>query len=144
VPSEQDLAAFADRRIRKLRRQVLAMAKIASADDPVALHRLRIGIKRLRYALEFFAPLVRGKSLHNAVHRLTGIQDALGQINDLANAGSLLTECAGEDARLREAVTLIAGWHAARYTALLDGVPRALKQLRDMKRLRLSSTRNRE
>jgi len=34
---------------------------------------------------------------------LASLQDALGQINDLANAGRLLTDCAGEDTRLREA-----------------------------------------
>lgn len=123
------LAAFADGRLRRLRKKVLRLARAARVDDPASLHALRIGIKRLRYALEFFAPLARGQSLRKKLARLARLQDTLGQINDLANAGRLLMACADEDSRLREAVTLIGGWHGPRYTALLGAVPRELERL---------------
>jgi adenylate cyclase len=126
----ETLAAFADGRIRRLRRKVRRLARAASVDDPASLHALRIGIKRLRYALEFFAPLARGKRLRAKLAHLAKLQETLGQINDLANAGRLLMACAGEDNRLREAVTLIGGWHGPRYTALLAAVPKELKRLR--------------
>lgn len=129
----ESLAAFADARIRKLRKKVLRLAQAARTDDPASLHALRIGIKRLRYALEFFAPLARGKSLDKQLERLTALQDTLGQINDLANAGRLLMDCAREDNRLREAVTLIGGWHGPRHTQLLAAVPKELARLHRLK-----------
>ncbi|MDP1957474.1 MAG: nucleotidyltransferase domain-containing protein [Rhodocyclaceae bacterium] len=57
------------------------------------------------------------------------LQDALGQLNDLASAGELLMSCADADPRLREAVTLIGGWHGPRHHKLLKAVPAGLKQL---------------
>jgi len=131
--AEASLAAFADARIRKLRKKVLRLAQAAHTDDPASLHALRIGIKRLRYALEFFAPLARGKSLSKKLRRLAALQDTLGQINDLANAGRLLMDCAREDNRLREAVTLIGGWHGPRHTELLAEVPKELARLHRLK-----------
>lgn len=123
------LAGFAAGRLRRLRRRVRRLAAAASIRDPASLHMLRIAIKRLRYALEFFSPLVRGKALDRTVAQLAALQDTLGQLNDLANAGALLMECAGEDPRLREAVSLIGGWHGPRHTGLLRGVPGNLKRL---------------
>lgn len=123
------LAAFAEDRLRRLRKKVLELAARARTDDPPSLHALRIGIKRLRYALEFFAPLASPKAMRRMLGHLATLQDTLGQINDLANAGELLMDCAGSDARLREAVTLIGGWHGPRHQNLLVAVPHGLKHL---------------
>jgi len=133
-PAAETLAAFATGRLKRLRRKVLALAEAASSDDPASLHRLRIGIKRLRYALEFFAPLASGRALPRLLRSLGALQDELGQLNDLANAGVLLMHCAGDDPRLREAVSLVGGWHAARHRELLARVP---ERLRELRRLRL-------
>jgi adenylate cyclase len=123
------LADFADDRLRRLRKKVLALAARAHIDNPPSLHALRIGIKRLRYALEFFAPLASAKDMRRMVDHLASLQDTLGQINDLANAGELLMDCAGDDPALREAVTLIGGWHGPRHQKLLAAVPVGLKHL---------------
>ena len=123
------LADFAAARLRRLRRKVLLLAAQARIDDPPTLHALRIGIKRLRYALEFFAPLASANAMRRVVAHLIELQEALGQINDLANAGELLMECADDDQRLREAVTLIGGWHGPRHHKLLKAVPAGLKRL---------------
>lgn len=123
------LIGFAANRLRRLRKKVLALAAAARIDDPCSLHALRIGIKRLRYALEFFTPLAAARSMRRLLAQLASLQDTLGQINDLANAGELLMGCAADDPRLREAVTLIGGWHGPRHQALLAAVPAGLKRL---------------
>ncbi|MHB1360246.1 MAG: CYTH and CHAD domain-containing protein [Rhodocyclaceae bacterium] len=123
------LIEFAEDRLRRLRKKVLALAGEARIDTPSSLHALRIGIKRLRYALEFFTPLASPKALRRMLLHLTHLQEALGQINDLASAGELLMSCADADPRLREAVTLIGGWHGPRHQKLLKAVPAGLKQL---------------
>jgi len=137
-PPDDTLAAFATGRLKRLRKKVLALAAAASVEDPVSLHQLRIGIKRLRYALEFFAPLAAGKPLLRLLLQLGLLQDELGQLNDLANAGLLLMHCAGDDPRLREAVALVGGWHASRHGALLERIPGQVKELARLKLPRLS------
>lgn len=126
------LMTFAKSRLRRLRKKVLALAAQTRVDNPPSLHALRIDIKRLRYALEFFAPLASAKAMHGMLSHLAHLQETLGQINDLANAGELLMDCAREqagDPRLREAITLIGGWHGPRHHKLLKAVPAGLKQL---------------
>jgi adenylate cyclase len=126
------LIEFAESRLRRLRKKVLLLATNASIDNPSSLHALRIGIKRLRYALEFFTPLTSAKAMRRMLVQLASLQDTLGQINDLASAGELLMDCAQEssgDPRLREAVTLIGGWHGPRHQKLLAAVPVGLKHL---------------
>lgn len=135
------LSEFAQARLRRLRKKVRALAAAARSDDAASLHALRIGIKRLRYALEFFSPLLASKPLRKALAHLAALQDTLGQINDLANAGTLLSSCAGDDAELREAVALIGGWHAPRYRALLEAVPKGLDALNQLKLPRLAPAR---
>lgn len=121
-PAIATLSGFASEQLRRLRKKVRRLALAARVDDPASLHALRIGVKRLRYALEFFSPLARQTALRRALKQLAFMQDALGQLNDLANAGAMLMDCAGDDPRLREAVTLIGGWHGPRYAGLLDSI----------------------
>jgi adenylate cyclase len=130
APQLLDFAALRLRRLRNKTRRLVAQAR---NDDPTSLHALRIGIKRLRYALEFFAPLAAKKPMQTLLAQLVELQDALGQMNDLANAGALLMDCANDNPQLREAVTLIGGWHGPRYQKLLAAVPRAIKRLATLK-----------
>ena len=57
-------------------------------------HRVRILVKRLRYAADGFAPLFRRKSIDAYVERLANLQDGLGRANDAAVAMRLLVELA--------------------------------------------------
>lgn len=123
------LVEFAENHLRRLRKKAMRLAAAARSDTPASLHALRIGIKRLRYALEFFAPLAAPKAMRRILGHLASLQDTLGQVNDLANAGELLMDCASDDPALREAVTLIGGWHGTRHQALLTAVAPGLKQL---------------
>ncbi|MBI5860698.1 MAG: CHAD domain-containing protein [Rhodocyclales bacterium] len=132
------LPAFAAAQLRRLHKTLLRRAQAAHAGDPVSLHALRIAVKRLRYALEFLAPLTRGTSSRRTLRRLAGTQDTLGQLNDLAQAGSLLMRCAGDDPQLREAVTLIGGWHGPRHARLLATVPEIVASLPKLRLPRLS------
>ena len=83
--------------------------------------------------------MIPGKSGANVIRRLAGLQEELGQLNDLASAGTLLMVCAGREPHLREAVTLIGGWHGPRHAALLGDIPDKLKRVRDIDLPRLNS-----
>lgn len=129
----QQLLEFATDRLQRLRKKVLALARRARIDDPPSLHALRIAIKRLRYALEFFSPLASPSAMRRVLGQLAALQETLGQINDLANAGALLMDCADNAPSLREAVTLIGGWHGPRHQALLSAIKPGLKQLGNLR-----------
>jgi adenylate cyclase len=131
---EATLLDFAQQRLRKLQKRTTHLAELARVDDPTSLHQLRIAIKRLRYGIEFFAPLLPKHSLAATAKRLAALQENLGQLNDLANAGAVLMAAAGNDSNLREAVALIGGWHGKRHAELLAAVPAHLVAVR---RLRL-------
>lgn len=128
-PPAAALLDFAAERLRRLRRKLKRLAAAANIDDPASLHALRIGVKRMRYALEFFSPLAPRRLLRRTLRRLVALQDTLGQLNDLTSAGAMLMDCAGDDPKLREAVTLIGGWHGPRYADLLATVARELGSL---------------
>jgi len=123
------LGDFSARRLAGLGRKASRLALAARIDDPASLHALRIGIKRLRYGIEFFAELP-GQPRRRALQKhLAVMQEALGKLNDLANAGLLLSEAAGHDPQLREAVALIGGWHGPHHASLLHGIGKALPGL---------------
>ena len=75
-----------DRRFKRL---------VGTADDLAslpasALHDTRKSGKKLRYALEFFAPLLPRRSVRKLARRLSNAQDELGVINDTATGTALL------------------------------------------------------
>jgi CHAD domain-containing protein len=72
--------------LRDLRRQARGQGE--SPDDD-GLHRLRIGVKRVRYAAELVAPTV-GKKACRAARGLAQAQDVLGEHNDACSAGARL------------------------------------------------------
>ncbi len=130
----EPILQFAAGRLNKLNKKLHKLAQAAEQLDVVALHALRIGGKRLRYAIEFFAPLYLNKDAKRTQAALVAVQNSLGALNDLASAGAPLMQCAGNDATLREAVTLIGGWHGPRYEALRAELPRQIREVIMMKR----------
>ena len=93
-------------RVRKYGRHI---AQLGLAD----LHRLRIQIKRLRYAIEFFLPLLEDKA-EGALRALVELQDLLGRLNDDATAWKLLDALATEDSSMdyQQAIGFLRGWCA--------------------------------
>jgi triphosphatase len=72
------------RRAKKLRKRGRRIDSLDEAD----LHTLRIGVKKLRYAAEFFRDLFPEKRMKRAIKATTGLQDLLGALNDTrARAG---------------------------------------------------------
>ena len=128
-----DLGEFAVARLDALFRRVLKAARRAHADDIPALHRLRIMIKRLRYAIEFFAPLFPAKSQRRFLARMAQLQEDLGLLNDLANARPKLAQCAQETPAVAEGVAYAEGWYAPKLAEMLERLP---AEVRTLSRLR--------
>lgn len=127
--SAPKLSCFAAKRLRSTSKNVSRHIRSVDYENPTSLHDLRIAIKRLRYALDFFSSLTELKNLQPILPQLMHVQETLGQLNDLSHAGTWLMAYAGEDNSLREAVTLIGNWHGKRHTQLLASLPLALRHL---------------
>jgi CHAD domain-containing protein len=103
------LDEFAAKRAQRAEKMLNMRVKHVVSDgdaDFAALHEIRIAGKRLRYSLEFFAPVLDG---HYAakIERLAQVQEHLGNLNDLVTSETLLREYAfqlGEPRVLKKAV----------------------------------------
>lgn len=90
--TEPQLKPFARRCLGKRARRVSQLATAIHQTDAIARHRLRVALKRLRYALEFFATLFPGQVMCDYHLATTHLQDLLGQGNDLVVTGHFTTE----------------------------------------------------
>ncbi len=122
---------------RVLSRRDLRLRKMGGRDlsilAPAELHSVRIFGKQLRYAAEFFAPLYPAKTTRPFLDLLGELQDGLGQLNDIAVAGTRLTMGQSGDG-LAWAAGLVAGWHAGRRPGLLAEAGRLWKRYRKIHR----------
>lgn len=80
---------------RRLKRRVQMIARLAGDHAKMNAerrHELRIAFKKLRYALEFFAPILPSQRLEVYLASLEAIQDLLGTLNDQVTASRLIKE----------------------------------------------------
>ncbi|WP_300455580.1 CYTH and CHAD domain-containing protein [Accumulibacter sp.] len=80
------LDGFVPRCLGKRLRRVNERSPDALGADVAARHRLRVAFKQLRYALEFFTPILAGPALLSYHQAATSLQEVLGRLNDLAVA----------------------------------------------------------
>jgi CHAD domain-containing protein len=86
------VAEYSARKLSRWHRKLLKKSRRLGDMSTEKLHRLRIATKKLRYAIEFFAPLFSAK--HPARQKamlkyLRKAQEALGSLNDAERARSL-------------------------------------------------------
>jgi inorganic triphosphatase YgiF len=115
--SEEAATALASRLLDKRARQARRLGKDFEALDIERRHELRIALKKLRYAAEFFRSLFPAPRARKYLKRLTALQNGLGRINDLETARGVLDRlvaAAPEPDRvaLAGAAGRVIGWHA--------------------------------
>lgn len=104
-------AARADQLARRIAASAASAAN--SGDAGAERHRLRVALKRLRYALEFFAALYPARRLSAYQRTLAALLDTLGRMNDLMVAGHVASaKLAGYRGDLAQ------GWLAGRHQLL--------------------------
>jgi CHAD domain-containing protein len=104
-----------DHRLGQARKRARRLEKLSDAKR----HQLRIGLKKLRYTAEFFAPLYERDDVNRFVRRLSGMQDVLGTLQDVVVARTTLERLVEMDdgvARVPQpalsfAAGMVYGWH---------------------------------
>ena len=123
--------AFAKRQVLRLARRVEQSGDGCDWSAAAERHQVRIRLKRLRYACEFFTPCFKRKRLRRYLQHLEALQDLLGELNDIATARQLFAEPHGV-AGVPGA--FIRGWLAAREDALVAALAAAWRGFRDQAR----------
>ncbi|HTS53010.1 MAG TPA: CHAD domain-containing protein [Burkholderiales bacterium] len=101
--------------------------------DSAGLHALRIQVKKLRYAAEFFSALYNKGGMREYLSGLADLQDVLGRLNDAATVERLLEPLRGCDGAEQwlEAPGLVRGWAAGSSRARLEQLSHAWRHFRD-------------
>ncbi|WP_420965900.1 CHAD domain-containing protein [Bradyrhizobium sp. B120] len=130
-------AALLARRIRKVRKQGKRLQEL----DPTQRHKLRIRIKKIRYAVEFFKSLYAHsdhKELAGLSDRLKRIQSALGSLNDFLAHREMGTKAALNAPRAnRRAQAFVSGFVVGREREAARGLMKAAsREIGQLRRLR--------
>ncbi|MBZ0104849.1 MAG: CHAD domain-containing protein [Sulfuricella denitrificans] len=86
-------------------------------------HEVRIAVKKLRYATEFFVSLFPCKAARSYIEALEVLQDELGVLNDAATTELLLQHLAGPSDKA--ALGIVSGWCARGVTVHLASMDAA-------------------
>jgi triphosphatase len=110
----QPIPTFADKILARLHRKTLKRGAHFRQLNTDAQHDLRIDIKKLRYAAEFFLPLyATHAAAERYLKRLARLQASLGRARDIASTRILLDAIRQDDqAALHLAIGAVAGWQA--------------------------------
>ncbi len=112
---------FADEHIAARHAKVLKRVHKIDELEPAERHKLRVRLKKLRYAADFFACFYKRKDLRPHQRRISELQDLLGHLNDANVARTLIEDIlsneGGRDpasaSGLAYAGGAIVGWHTA-------------------------------
>ena len=107
-------ARLAARRLRRWHRRIVADCKAFDGLDDAGLHALRKRVKRQRYAVEFFAPVLRRRDVGRYLAAVAAVQDRMGELNDLFVARARYQGLVESE----PAAWFALGWLAARIAAV--------------------------
>ena len=127
------LRKFAKRRLAKRGAMIEALLAEHGKMNAERRHELRIAFKKLRYALDFFAPILPRKRLEKYQASLAQIQDLLGNLNDQVTASRLIREIHLKSHPKGEPAPLTRGWIAGRTQLLLLALSSELRKFAALK-----------
>ncbi|MBV9694814.1 MAG: CHAD domain-containing protein, partial [Alphaproteobacteria bacterium] len=127
-PADEGLRAMvktaAPRRLEKFLAKARKRGRHLKSLEQRNCHHLRIALKKLRYACEFYAPLYKRKRVKKYLKSLKDLQDLLGAFNDAGQVRATLSLLTSAEAApnpradLFFAAGVIQGWHSARAQSL--------------------------
>jgi triphosphatase len=126
---------FAIRALNRLHKKALKRGRHLDRLGHEEKHALRIALKKLRYAAEFFDSLFGRSTLKKRYRRdIAELQESLGGYNDLATAHRLLAELSAADAGLDRAAGIVLGWSGRGMLAAEQHLAKQWHAFRDLDR----------
>ncbi|MBB2206190.1 CHAD domain-containing protein [Gluconacetobacter takamatsuzukensis] len=129
---EEPAADFAARHLARLHRKARRMGRGFAHLTPPERHQVRLALKKLRYASEFFVTLhAPGQAGKPYLRRLAAAQAALGMDSDVLTTGRLLERFGGETGgEMRHAVGAVTGFLCCRQDATHEAAHRHWRKFR--------------
>ncbi len=130
------MVEVADTLLRRRHRKALKLGRRFRSLPAAQRHELRIALKKLRYTAEFFSSLYEQGQVKPYLRGLSGMQDALGHLNDVAVAERLLQSLIADQPagkkrdRLVNAAGIVVGWYSHGVTAF---EPKTVARWREFK-----------
>ena len=116
----EPLRPFATDNLSRLHKLVLKRGKGLVKLPDAERHKVRIALKNLRYAADFFGDLFSDGEVRAYIHAVAHLQDLLGAHNDAVSIERLLHDIEGTaGAQGAKASGIVLGWYG-RGTALVD------------------------
>ena len=115
---DRPIGEFATHLLGKRQRKALKLGRQFVQLSAEERHQVRIALKKLRYATEFFQTLYPKKHTRAYLAALKELQDRLGHLNDVAVAERLIrmlvdaADRGGDGVGMEWAGGLVVGWHA--------------------------------
>lgn len=131
-PREEKVSRLARRALDHRLKTVRKRGKALEQMDPFARHRLRIQVKKLRYATEFFSTLYEGsrdKARRRFSAALEDLQETLGVLNDIAVGRALAEQLSADQPQTAYAAGLVIGLQEARQSDLIAKARKAHRRL---------------
>jgi inorganic triphosphatase YgiF len=135
---DRPIVEFAAHLLGKRQRKALKLGRQFAQLSAEERHRVRIALKKLRYAAEFFQALYPKNDAKPYVAALKELQDRLGHLNDVAVAERLISKLVGEAERggdgdgVRWGGGLVLGWHARGVADLEPATVRAWQEFAEL------------
>ncbi|GIQ77505.1 inorganic triphosphatase [Bradyrhizobium sp. RD5-C2] len=128
----QPMPVLADQILERLHRKTLKRGARFRRLDINAQHNLRINLKKLRYAAEFFLPLYASHApAKRYVKRLAGLQNSLGRVCDIGSTRVLLHTIAQDDQpALHLGIGAMAGWLARDQIAVAKALRKSWRRFK--------------
>ncbi|WP_316365715.1 CHAD domain-containing protein [Candidatus Thiodiazotropha sp. CDECU1] len=115
-----NIVPFSRRLLDNLERGVLEAGSDVNKESAQEMHKLRIECKKLRYAAEFFIPILKG--LDDFIGHMKSLQDLLGILNDISVMKHLL-DIMMENENNHEVLEYaggLVGWRTRQFYEMLD------------------------
>ena len=127
-PAREFAAVVLERRYARVRKRGRKLRQLSAAE----LHRLRIAVKKLRYAMDFLVTLFAAKRARDMLSHLARLQNILGAMNDAAAVERLVHDAFGARAgrATSEARGIVLGWSHGRALTLRRELRGAWKAFR--------------
>ena len=113
---EQSIEDYAKQALRKRWKKVAKCGRAIESLEPEEKHKMRRSLKKLRYMIEFFAPIFQSKDVKPFVKQLKALQDVFGYVNDVRMAEQIRTIAVehGEGPDCAVAAGIVLGTHEER------------------------------
>lgn len=133
--SGQGICRVARELLQEAAARVKKRGRAARGLEEGDLHRLRIGLKKLRYLSQTFATLHSGKRSRPYIKSLRRLQEELGHLNDIAHVRATIAGLmrGGEAAAIGYGAGLIMGHYGAGRDA---SARKAMRRYRDFRKLK--------